>query len=185
MAQRQDAVAQKIHSILRPLLAIENNSFNGGCYHVCASSEIDKQESQCLGNTNEVFHSLRIQIPYFGTIQIEHRPVFCGDEEQAERRLLNTSVSRETRNNIVVHCQPVDNENFPVNTDSYSVLSDPGMTSHHEPESANWNQESLPLSFSGAQETCLLVPGLEAGVDDWALQGVDMALFNNFTQGPV
>jgi hypothetical protein len=66
-----DAVAQKISSILGPLLAIESNSFRGSRYHICAS-EAETQDFQYLGNTSKNSHTLRIQIPYFGTIQIEH-----------------------------------------------------------------------------------------------------------------
>ncbi|RYP39933.1 hypothetical protein DL768_010689 [Monosporascus sp. mg162] len=210
MAQRsRDAVAQKISSILRPLLAIEDNSFKGGCYHISASSEVDKQESQCLGNTSEAFHALHIQIPYFGTIQIEHRPTLSDTIKPAQTLSQewpwNPSVSQAMDASLVVLCEPVSPLNRdkegelasaappagyeistaqPVNTDwqtvpSYFDLTDPLKQSG----SANWDQRVSAFDTSGAQETYLLVPGLAADVDDWVLQGVDMALFNNLTQG--
>ncbi|RYP31031.1 hypothetical protein DL767_005971 [Monosporascus sp. MG133] len=210
MAQRsRDAVAQKISSILRPLLAIENNSFKGGCYHISASSGVDKQESQCFGDTSEAFHTLRIQIPYFGTIQIEHRPTLSDTIKPAqtlsEEWPWNLSASQATDASLVVLREPVSPLNRdkegelssaarpagyeistaqPVNTDwqtvpSYSDLTDPLKQSG----TAYWDQRVSAYDTSGAQETYLLVPGLAADVDDWALQGVDMALFNNLTQG--
>ncbi|RYO80439.1 hypothetical protein DL762_007632 [Monosporascus cannonballus] len=209
MAQSgRDGVAQKISSILRPLLAIENNSFKGGCYHICASSEVDNHESQCLGDTSEAFHALRIQIPYFGTIQIEHRPVLLDIikpvQTLSEERPRNPPVSQAMDASLVVLCEPVSPLNRdkegelasaarsagyeistaqPVNTDwqtvpSYFDLTDPLK----QAGSANWDQRRSSFDASGAQETYLLVPGLAADVDDWALQGVDMALFNNLTQ---
>ncbi|RYP70319.1 hypothetical protein DL769_005025 [Monosporascus sp. CRB-8-3] len=210
MAQSsRDAVAQKISSILRPLLAIENNSFKGGCYHICASSDVDEQESQCLGDTGEAFHALRIQIPYFGAIQIEHRPTLSDTIKPAQRLPeewpWNPSVSQAMDASLVVLREPVSPLNRdreielasaarpagyeistaqPVNADwqtvpSYIDLADPLK----QTGSANWDQRVSSFDTSEAQETCLLVPGLAADADDWALQGVDMALFNNLTQG--
>ncbi|RYP74624.1 hypothetical protein DL771_002890 [Monosporascus sp. 5C6A] len=210
MAQScRDAVAQKISSILRPLLAIEKNSFKGDCYHICASSEVYEQESQCLGDTSEAFHALRIQIPYFGTIQIEHRPTLSDNIKPAqtlsEEWPCNPSVSQTMDASLAVLCEPASPLNRdkereltsaarpagyeistaqPVNTDwqtvpSYVDLIDP----LNQSVSANCDQLVWSFDTTGAQETYLLVPGLEADIDDWALQGVDMALFNNLTQG--
>ncbi|OTB02567.1 hypothetical protein M426DRAFT_62001 [Hypoxylon sp. CI-4A] len=117
-----DVVAQKISHILRPLLAVEDNSFKGGCYQIDASSEAGKQESQCIGDTSKNSHAIHIHIPYFGTVQIEH-------------------------------------------------------------QSAESDQTPSAFDASGQLEAFLLVPGLAADVDEWALQGVDMALFSNLANG--
>ncbi|KAI1774507.1 hypothetical protein F4818DRAFT_418110 [Hypoxylon cercidicola] len=172
-----DVVAQKISSILRPLLAIENNSFRGGCYHIYASSEADKQESQCLGDTTEAFHALQIQIPYFGTVQIEHRPTLPDTIRSAQ--LVSIEQPWNPSASQVVDAGPAGyaiSTTQPVNTDWQTVPSsfESGLADSNQGFDAN-----------GAQETYLLVPGLAADVDDWALQGVDMALFSNLTHGSV
>lgn len=128
--ENSDVVAGKISGILRPLLEIEDNSFRGSCYQIHAS-ETFGQESQCLGQTSEASHELRIQIPHFGTIVIEHRP----------------------RDHTVL---PTDNANAYMVEPVSSRGADPGQV-------APWLLESIP---------CL---------DDWALQGVDTALFSNLT----
>ncbi|KAI0105633.1 hypothetical protein F4776DRAFT_657856 [Hypoxylon sp. NC0597] len=163
MAHRNhDVVAKKISSILRPLLVIESNSFRGDCYHIYASSEADKQDPQCIGETSGASHTLRIQIPYFGTIHIEHRPALSNTATWTQMP------SEELHWN---HTQPV-------NTDWQAIPP------CFDPDGSIEQSESVN-SMSGAskeQDTYLLVPGLEADVDDWALQGVDMALFRNLTQ---
>jgi hypothetical protein len=129
-----DIVARKISSILRPLLDIENNSFKGGCYQICASEAVE-QESQCVGETSEDSHELRIRIPHFGTIVIEHRPSN------------HTATQKSDADSPVL--EPVPSQD-----------ADAG-------QEAPWYLDPIP--------------GLEVDVDDWALQGVDMALFSNLT----
>lgn len=132
--ENSDVVARKISSILQPLLDIEDNSFKGSCYQVRASATVE-QESQCVGETSEASHDLRIQVPHFGTIVIEHRP----------------------QNHTVLQ---TDNAN--------SSFLGPVPSQGVDPEEASsWLLDSIP--------------GLELDVDDWALQGVDMALFSNLT----
>ncbi|OKL62328.1 hypothetical protein UA08_02282 [Talaromyces atroroseus] len=113
MAQSRDVVAQKISNIIRPLLAIENNSFRGDCYHICASAGASRHDSQCLGNTSEAFRVLCIQIPYFGTIQVESRP-----------KLPNTSNS----DHILSDEQPLDSVSSVIDT-NFIVLRDPLVSS--------------------------------------------------------
>lgn len=172
MAQNHnDVVAKKASSILRPLLAIEDNSFSGGCYHVCASSEADKQDSQCIGDTTEIFHALHIQIPYFGTIQIEHRPILPDTIRPVQ--VVSDGEMGSTARSAGYEISTAQ----PVNADWQAV------SSSFESGLVNGDQELSSFDANGAQETYLLVPGLAADVDDWALQGVDMALFGALTHG--
>ncbi|KAI6084914.1 hypothetical protein F4821DRAFT_261450 [Hypoxylon rubiginosum] len=192
----QDVVARKISSILRPLLAIENNSFKGGHYHVYASSENDKQESVCLGDTTEAFHALHIQIPYFGTIQIEHRPTIPETigpaQATSEERPWNPFILRagdvgasQTNNDEGEMTPTARAAGYTIST-SEPVNSDwQPVPSCFEPGLADTDQVLSSFGPSAAPEPYLLVPGLEADVDDWALQGVDMALFNSLTHNSV
>jgi hypothetical protein len=75
-----DVVAQKISTILRPLLATESDSARGQYYRTSASlsvhQRINSQRSQPrrLGETGETLNELLIYIPHFGTIKIEAHP---------------------------------------------------------------------------------------------------------------
>ncbi|KAI0179007.1 hypothetical protein GGR52DRAFT_579065 [Hypoxylon sp. FL1284] len=173
MAQNHDdVVAQKVSSILRPLLAIEDNSFSGARYHMRTSSEADSPESRSLGDTTEAFHALHVQIPYFGTVQIEHDPDLPETTRPSpsilEEQPWNSCASSATR-----PAGYAISTSQPVNTDWQAVPSP------FESRLAGRDQHSSPTDTSGAHDPYLLVPGLSVDVDDWALQGVDMALFSN------
>ncbi|KAI0123738.1 hypothetical protein BJ170DRAFT_686991 [Xylariales sp. AK1849] len=209
--ENHDVVAQKISSILQPLLAIEKNSSRGGCYQFSASSELDKQDSQGLSDKGENFDELRIHIPYFGTIKIEHRTAPSDTIEPArtisEEWVLNACGPRATDAGLIDACEPVSPLNReqhnvqrehitsaarpagyeisaaqPVNTDWQAVPSylDPPVALQQS-GSANWDQSLSSFDTRAAQEGHLLVPGLAADIDDWALQGVDIALFSSLT----
>lgn len=208
MAQSGDVVTQKISSILQPLLDIENNSFRGRCYHVYASSDVPKQDSECFGDTSEAFHALRIQVPYFGTIQIEYRPPFSDtlNQEQilCEEQHWN-SVSSTVDTSFVVlrdRVTPLNREKEgrtssadspagyqisttqPTNPDWQTTPSYLGLTdSSSQSGLANLDRQLSSFDSNEAQQSHLLVPGLSADIDDWTLQGVDMALFSSLTQG--
>ncbi|KAK6514718.1 hypothetical protein TWF281_004914 [Arthrobotrys megalospora] len=186
-----DVVARKISNILRPLLAIEGNTLQGGCYQISASTETDLQESQSIGATSDAVHGVRVQIPYFGTVQIEHRPIV------PERGGVASNISTAPESSLLVFHEPVSvagcskrgegtqkshpagyelTTDQPVNTDWQSVTLLPEPTT-----TADSNETLQNVDGTGVQETYLLVPGLTADLDDWVLQGVDMALFSNLT----
>ncbi|KAK8067244.1 Zn(2)Cys(6) transcription factor protein [Apiospora hydei] len=213
MATRnKDAVAQKISELLKPLLEIESDSSSGKEYHVVASSSSFSDttaatpESQWTtershGTTPDV--KLSVQIPYFGTIKIGHsRGVDIAVEPvHAEPSL----VSRCASPLRLVHpdeCDPPlsrtsQHPRFeitaaqPANPDWQTV---PSFVDHlsRPPEppaqtfDTNGEDRSALSSCPRTGETedgHLVVPGLEADLEDWALQGVDAAFFSNLTQG--
>ncbi|KAH8773442.1 hypothetical protein F5883DRAFT_413641 [Diaporthe sp. PMI_573] len=139
----EDATACKISNILKRLLAIEDDATKDEPYKTTISSEPGDLEPESR-HGNDVFgagHSLRIHIPYFGTIKIEHS---------------TCSLSRST------------------GVEQASLDRTPRASS---------SLDSLGHDREGYPETALLVPGLTADLDDWALQGVDMALFGNLIRG--
>lgn len=214
--QGHDVIAQEISGILQPLLAVEDNSARGRLYHTSTSPAPDKQESQYLRNEGGDFDELRIHIPYYGTIKIEHhptRPTAVGPAQSpiTEEWLRHASASSgATDSSLDVLCEPAAlpfggeqhtekrkatasaagrpsgyeiSATQPVNTDWQvvpSFLDTPGPL--QQPGSADWGQSPSNFDISVGQEAShLLVPGLGADIDDWALQGVDLALFSNLT----
>ncbi|KAI1765053.1 hypothetical protein GGR53DRAFT_285774 [Hypoxylon sp. FL1150] len=184
MAQtHQDVVARKISSILRPLLAIENNSFHGGRYHIFASSETNKQDSEYLGDITEAFHALHIQIPYFGTIQIEHRPLVPDTIRPAQATIEERPWSPLM--SCAVDTSHASASRLNHNLGEMDALNQPAgcAISTTEPANTDWHNVLSSFDASEALEPYLLTPVLEVDVDDSALQGVDMALFNNLMHG--
>ncbi|KAJ6787004.1 hypothetical protein PWT90_07429 [Aphanocladium album] len=198
-----DPVSKRIVSILGPLLEIELNSFKGGCYSVSA---IDNRgnSSETLGpgtdfgDSSNAPHALRIKIPFFGTIRIEHHPAFsksCEGKPENSKGHDTESVSVLDRYSGSSTC---GSENgtcpLPTPTSNFSVDSQPlesdcsrlaTMQQHScalfQQRDGVLDENAVARSQEHVSEPYLLVPGLSN--DDWALQGVDIALFNNLTQG--
>ncbi|KAI1261300.1 hypothetical protein F5Y18DRAFT_402526 [Xylariaceae sp. FL1019] len=211
--QNGDAIAREVSSVLKPLLVVEDNSAMGGSYHASASSEANRQGSRCLSITGNAYDVLCIKIPYFGTIKIEHRPALyiAPSLTQAPfgERSQSASTAQPTDENLVTLCEPTSSLNQeqtqehaggiastlrpagyeistaePVNTDWRAVPSYfDALYPHQQSLAANPSPSSRPLGTGGGEGAQLLVPGLEADISDWALQGADMALFSSLTQG--
>ncbi|KAI5861227.1 hypothetical protein GGS23DRAFT_158776 [Durotheca rogersii] len=212
MAQTScDAVAQKISDILRPLLAIENESFGGGYYHIQACSGVDKQqEPQSLGDAGYALHPLRIQIPHLGSIHIEHRPALPETVEPARIFAENEPSERprpqKTGASLVVLRDPAS----PINQDGGWIVTSTARPASHgtntaQPVNADWqtapsyldqtetleqpepaNKDPImspPFDSSEAREArYFLEPDVTADTVDWTLQGVDLALFSTLAQ---
>ncbi len=208
-----DVIASKIASILRHLLVIEADATNGGSYSTDASpadGEDKGPELECGGNASDGGNVLHIYIPYFGTIKIERcgisRSVLAvplppeegvprtpvpgaSNSDPAVSSGLSLLPEREDEHGQ----QPLATATSPtgyqvggqsVNPDWLAVPSHFGpLVLPQQPVSAAENDELSNFNGSGAQEAHLLVPGLDAGADDWALQGVDLALFDSLIRG--
>lgn len=207
----EDAMACKISSILKNLLAIEENAAKGDSYSATISSESGVLESQYGDVVTGADHSLRIHVPYFGTIRIEHSS--SSRLAGVEQRLLDITPRPSSVPDSSFH----DREKFPkcsLTRDGQEKQgvreSPPGVSgpagyriggesanadwqpvpfhldllgTEEQPERAALEQDSFNFEQIGADMASLLVPGLTADVDDWALQGVDVALFDNLIRG--
>ncbi|KAK6497310.1 hypothetical protein TWF506_004783 [Arthrobotrys conoides] len=166
--ENDDAVARRIASILRPLLDIESNSLKGGHYHIGVSAETNLMESEVVDNVGGGMSGVRIRIPYFGTVRIEHHPDLPGQAD------LGSHVSTTTDSNLVVICEPAS-----INTsDEGARTALPELTRAIDSNGIVLNSDTASLEGED-----LVVPSLAVELDDWVLQGVDMALFNSLTAG--
>ena len=206
----QDVVAHKISNILQPLLDVEYNSAKGACYQASALPEAEKQEIGSLGDVTESLGVLHIRIPYFGTIKIEHnseafnaaKPAKAGPVDQyleafvSQTSEANTvprdeaiiSVAREPLRCEQVNITPAGYEitaSLPFNSDWQAVPSYLDSPNPLQQGGVSNGASCLPPDDDvyGSDEPHLFVPGLAAGIDDWALQGVDTALFSSLTRG--
>ncbi|CAI6099244.1 unnamed protein product [Clonostachys chloroleuca] len=187
MAERTgDSVAAKVSSILNPLLVIENESSAGRPYSIWTSLAETMQESfDYHAEARENGHAIRIQVPYLGTIVIENRPAEIDPEEPllflANSHLISTS---STAGQPVPHPTGYQVTNvLPANPDWQAVPSQlcvSGPSIEHTMTETS-NQSYRNTNSNKAPDSCLLVPGLDANVEEWALQGVDLALFSTLT----
>jgi hypothetical protein len=211
----EDATACKISNILKRLLAIEDDATKDEPYKTIISSEPGNLEPESR-HGNDVFgagHSLRIHIPYFGTIKIEHSTCSLSRSTGVEQASLDRTPRASSSLDSLGH----DREGYPESPsqeygrdkqgvwESLPVMSDPvGYRVGGDSPSADWQRVPSHLDLlmteeqsgtaalgrnvsnlehAGVDTAALLVPGLTADLDDWALQGVDMALFGNLIRG--
>lgn len=207
----QDAMAGKISDILQHLLVIEDAAAKDDSYSATISSEPGVSEPQCGDKVTGAGHSLRIHVPYYGTIKIDHSSV--SRQAGGEQALLG-----ETSRSLSISASSSHDGQNP--SECYSLKDGkeeqglreltPGMTDHAGyrigGDSANGDWQPVPSHLdllrtqeqhgpaaldqdifafeqTGVDMATLLVPGLAADVNDWALQGVDTALFDSLVRG--
>lgn len=193
----KDKIASKISSILGHLLDIEADAAAGGTYNTDSArgnSTGGKDEAGCDGSISDGGSVLRIYIPYFGTIRIARSGVSKTGLEVMEKSGHNDLGQlpadwQET-------CQPTPTPFSKSSTDHQmdNAQATPGWqsaSSHFPsmamselpPTSTQTDTSFDPLGVGYTLDEGIFAPGLAAVVDDWALQGVDMAFFDSLLQG--
>lgn len=212
-AANGDSMAKRIGSILSPLLEIEQNSYRGGCYSVAAadrrSTDGKLQSVADFGDPSNAPHVLCIKIPYFGTIRIEHHSKASAMKSPPKRAQgeLDSSATSENRNKSFYTPSETPSRESQDNGDWYNTglqtpsteraistlpVSDWQTSQAEQPDAVPVNMK-LPIwdddltLFDGrvVNEPYLLMPGLSPNPEEWALQGEDVALFQNLRQEPV
>ncbi|KAF3074030.1 putative transcription factor gsfR1 [Trichoderma lentiforme] len=190
-----DAIASKIASILRQLLAIEADAAIGGSYSTSSSPGGGEEELECHSKVSDGGNVLRIYIPYFGTIKIERRGIYksatavLGAPDSDPAVSFDPSLLIERRHEQqpqVATSSPAGYQvgGQSVNPDWQAVPSNFGsLMTPQQSASTTSNNNVLSFDSDSVGNTQLLVPGLTASVDDWALQGVDIAFFDSLLRG--
>lgn len=185
-----DSIATKIGSILRPLLAIEADAFNGASYST-NSFQGDKDELECHGQSTNGGKRLYVHIPYFGTINFEHGTISKSastDQTSSKGSLPNPLVADMLHNSPFVHntnqpsgldCPPDHQMSSQANCydlpTARSQFFQPASSLQRSPL-GNGNS-SLDSNSLQDDQSCSPV-GIAYAEDDWDLQGVDVALFD-------
>lgn len=193
-----DPVAKRIGSILGPLLEIELDSFNGGCYSVSAmehrgSSPEKLEPGSDFGDSSNAPHVLRIKIPFFGTIRIQHHPKFSQSPDPKHAGVENHDSGYVTGQECC-SCDSAcgsDTGTLPTpntNRSHHSRTDWAGVCSLAEQSSSlvhtkgeDWTADAVTFNRGDASEPYHFAPGMSTE-DDWALQGVDVALFSSLKQ---
>ncbi|KAJ5715616.1 uncharacterized protein N7483_012797 [Penicillium malachiteum] len=181
-----DTLSTQSADLLHKLLAIDSEAAEGVNTR---SVSVQAPESVALYSSAETDNSVvRVQIPYFGIVRIARqgivsreianvRPpsgVVNGQPYAPVNSMLNTASSeaqaavRDLDSAIPlageVFCMPMTEADY----GPMDVVN--GLPAYQDPVSA-----TLPQNYQD--------PGLFAGVDDWAFQGVDMAFFDSMMRG--
>jgi hypothetical protein len=204
-----DEIASKIATIFRYLLIIEADAADGSSYSTSTFAS-GEEGLKCGGRLSDGGNVLRIYIPSFGTIKIERGCVLrfiLTMPLPLKNEALATSASEASSTDLGV---PFCTSPLPERQDEHgrqplNILGCPTRYSIGD-QSVNPEGQAVPLhfgplmppqhsasatenqnisSFRGddVQVAQPLLSGLEAGAEDWALQGVDMALFDSLFRG--
>jgi len=193
MARRndEDVVTQKSAVILQRMLAVEADAANGGSYRTSAdNAQVGDTEAEAET------HALRICVPYFGTIKIAREGVSKSDPAVPGPDIPTTANASDPLNDLPCSAVPVPpvmasaRDRDPQNARTGYQVGGRSANPDWQPVPSldtGFPTPAAPLQGSGLEDESagsqLLVPGLTAGVDDWAFQGMDMAFFDSLFKG--
>lgn len=215
LAQRsQDKLSERSAGLLRSLLTLEADAAAAATkvsgreqdndFAVAAAAMTEMHPDSATGDGE----SVRIGIPYFGTIRIspagvvsmETLPRDTASPSLQQHRKLDTSPtlrSPEGTNSTglsdyaggiqtISAAQPSPGDR--IDSDMAPAPSQPAQASYTSTPLSEIpiNQPfapQFPSVINDALQQQYLYPGLTAGVDDWAFQGVDMAFFDSLIRG--
>jgi hypothetical protein len=183
-----DIIASKITTIFRHLLLIEADAADGSSYKT-SSSATSEEELECSGRLSDGDSVLHIHIPCLGTINIErHGGVSKSIQAPSDNPgpLLSTSPLPERQ---VEYTRQLSN--IPDYLTTYSFGDQLGhmdwqysaMAVPQNSASARNIQNVSNFRDYDTQISQPLISGLEVSAEDWALQGVDTALFDSIIRG--
>ncbi|KAJ5772554.1 hypothetical protein N7520_003083 [Penicillium odoratum] len=177
-----DTLSAQSADLLQKLLAIDSEAANGISTESVSVQTPESAVLQSNGNDNGV---VRVQIPYFGIVKIARQGVVTRemanaqpslDEGQPYAPVIGTH-NTESSEAAVCDFGPgrFDGDAIPrsmTEVDSNSIDGPPAQLTLRYQDTVS---DTLLQSYQD--------PGLTAGVDDWAFQGVDMAFFDSIMRG--
>ncbi|KAF7555320.1 hypothetical protein G7046_g6584 [Stylonectria norvegica] len=207
-----DALSDRSSSLLGSLLNLEADAAKGKYgnadtdYLLSTKTMMDLQPDSAKDDGQ----SLRLGIPYFGTIRIDRegiisleaplrtKPLASVQQKQVPtgKAVSLSSFPVSEPNNAANHANlnfgagsPVPDQSL--DGTSSNIAKQPQQTASKQDPVAQLHGIQAQTSFapqfpSEINDTLqqeYLYPGLTAGADDWAFQGVDMAFFDNLMRG--
>jgi hypothetical protein len=180
-----DTLSAQSANLLHKLLAIDSETADGVSTESVSVQTPEIAVLQSNENDNGV---VLVQIPYFGIVRIARRGVVSREMANAQHLVNNGQPYAP-----VIGMHNTESSEAAVR-DLGSSRSDgnafPGpMTEAHynSVDSVNGPPAQLTSRYQDTVSDTLLQnyqdPGLTAGVDDWAFQGVDMAFFDSIMRG--
>ncbi|KAK4947827.1 hypothetical protein LTR10_013335 [Elasticomyces elasticus] len=196
-----DVLSERSSILLKRLLILEAAAAAGNADNMsqdCFASSTTVPEPQ-PNTTTDDGHFLRIDIPYFGTIRISRDGVVS--KERPLRSTVSPPIQQQDLPSTTTSVDTYMEEEATYRADSdvlssvqpafvHSMTLIPPIPQLPEPTSSlttqlggmQTHQQFVPHFSSQVNDTLqeqYLYPGLTAGADDWAFQGVDMAFFDS------
>ncbi|KAK6508682.1 hypothetical protein TWF506_010761 [Arthrobotrys conoides] len=157
---RNDITATKIASITRHLLCMEADAASGGNYTTNSSYDNDEEDIEYNGKISDGGATLRIYIPYLGTIKIQRDGISKSD------------TYAELQPRTTPSHDPPPSENLLTEHEQDQIFANNTLSNSHQTMTSFSLDGPMPLDAQW------FVPGLDLG-NEWDLQGVDLAFFDS------
>ncbi|OAA63635.1 Zn(2)-C6 fungal-type DNA-binding domain protein [Niveomyces insectorum RCEF 264] len=189
-----DALSEQGAQVLRCLLRIEDDAAEGRSYSARSvhRSDImaeDDEDDRRHERQDENFRVLRICTPYFGNIRIAREGVVQQEPTPAASivlRMQSVCDDRTRREPDPAVLPSLGIRSSDVPRQSSDQPQPPGESVAYPPQTYGSGLSGSELHGTNDGMTPLVqhdLPGMTAGIDDWAFQGVDMALFDTLMRG--
>lgn len=176
-----DVSSEKGENVLQWLLGIEAEAADGQTY---SAQSVNEQEG-----FQEDDNGMRISIPYFGVVKFTREGRICKESPQA--RWLNerdnaVNETDATPSAPVESLKHVSNiSGLPLDPVGINMGQVPHASAHTYPHPIDQHLAAQVPNASNHLNTQqqYSYPGLTAGIEDWAFQGVDNAFLDNLMMG--
>lgn len=166
-----DGITSKFAQIIQHLLIIETSAASGTLYST-SSSQGEMGELEFVGTLADDGKALHIYIPYFGKINFERRTI-PKDRPMAP---ISGQIGQSHE-----HPAGPDGPFAYQNVDQFGIANPLTGTSQFEQLPSPESNKSTEYScFVPSEQVNTIV---DSGVDDWDLQGIDIALFDSLFRG--
>lgn len=180
-----DTLSAQSADLLHKLLAIDSEAADG------VSTErvsVQTPESAVLQSSENDSGVVRVQIPYFGIVRVARQGVVSREMANAQSPSSNGQpyapvIGIHNTNSSEAAVRELGSGRFDGNPFPRSMTEE----DYNSIGSVNGPPAQLTSRYQDTVPDTLLQnyqdPGLTAGVDDWAFQGVDMAFFDSIMRG--
>ncbi|KAJ5761826.1 uncharacterized protein N7511_005208 [Penicillium nucicola] len=180
-----DTLSAQSADLLHKLLAIDSETADGVNTE---SVSVQTPESAVLQSSENDNGVVLVQIPYFGIVRIARQGVVSREMDNAQPPFSNGHPHAP-----VIGVQYTESSEATVRdlgsgrSDGNSFPSSMAEADYNSVNCVNGPPAQLTSRYQDTVSDTLLQnyqdPGLTAGVDDWAFQGVDMAFFDSIMRG--
>ncbi|KOS44875.1 hypothetical protein ACN38_g4230 [Penicillium nordicum] len=171
-----DTLSAQSADLLHKLLAIDSEAADG----VSTESVSVQTPESAMSQSSEIDNGVvRVQIPYFGIVRIARHGVLSREMANAQPPVIgmyNTDGSSAAVCDI--GSGRFDGNEFPKSMTEADCNSIDSVNSPPAQLTSRYQDTVSDALLQNYQD-----PGLTAGVDDWAFQGVDMAFFDSIMRG--
>ncbi|KAJ5424323.1 hypothetical protein N7491_009539 [Penicillium cf. griseofulvum] len=179
-----DTLSAQSADLLYKLLAIDSETANGVSTE---SVSVQTPDSAVLQSSENDKGIVRVQIPYFGIVSIARQGVVSREMVNSQPPLSNGQPYAPVIGMHTTQSSEAAVRDLGSGRVDRNAFPRPMIEADNSVDNVNGSPAQLISRYQDTVSDTLLQnyqdPGLTAGLDDWAFQGVDMAFFDSVMRG--